>query len=303
MSHKDFRVCDGGLPKYHLDAPAEADGKPNVTPVPFTQGLYMFESSFGDQLVSGVIQRGHDDGTTDHQLYVKFTPSDDEYKEAVLTFLECVEMHDGHQDHPGDWGFKDRWGVAVRIPPTSISLNGSQEGNCNIAAAVELPLWDSVTSYSIGDVVTHEGTGANYVAIQDSVNQEPSYTSTHWEHRYNVVVPAADDGWWDIGDDFTIVPYKGGGYWDYDQWDDELVPSATPGYADWMLFDFQQDDVHIVKNRTPSSPLGVWDLDAYKVEPIFARWQFVLGVKRYDVANRGTVEIGGSFTCFRENTT
>ena len=106
----------------------------------------------------------------------------------------------------------------------------------------------------------------------------------------------------DTAPTFVPIPYEGGGYWDYDVWDDAMTPSATPGYADWMLFDFAQDDVHLVKNMVCSSRLGYWELDAYKVESIYPRWQFVLSVTRDSVGSRGDATIGGHFTCFREST-
>jgi hypothetical protein len=267
--------------------------------VPFTNGLYMFVSHKGDDLTGGVLTRGGGGA-----LRIDFTESSEATEEAVATFHECVEMHDGHIDYdPSDWSWDDLWSVVVRIPATSVAFNSGGEGNCNIAAAASFDAWDSETEYTAGDMVTDSGIA--YVATQSSTNQQPNpAVSTYWQHIYNVIVPAAGDGYFDVDlDEAVAVPYEGGGYWDYDPWDDEFTASSSPGYADWMLFDFQQADVALLRNMPCSSHRGFFELDAYKVEPLYARWQFVLQVTRDSVGSRGNATIGGHYTCFREATT
>jgi hypothetical protein len=299
MGAKDFRVSRDGVPTTHLDAPSEADGKPNFVPVPFTQGLYMFVSHKGDDLTGGVLTRGGG-----QVLRINFTQSSSATDEAVATFYECVEMHDGHIDYdPSEWDWDDLWSVVVRIPKTPVTFNSGGTGNANIAAAASFPAWDSGTTYSAGDMVIDGGIA--YVATQGSTNQQPNpAVSTYWQYIYNVIVPAAGDGYFNVDlDEAIAVPYEGGGYWDYDPWDDEFAASSTPGYADWMLFDFAQSDVALLKNMPCSSQRGFFELDAFKVEPLYARWQFVLNVTRHDVGTRGNATIGGYYTCFREDTT
>lgn len=293
----DFRQLPktpNGTPVQHLDAPAEADNKPVMVVSPFTEGLYMFISARGDDLTGGVLTRG---GGT--KLAVEYGSSDSGIKETVATFHECVEMHDGHVDwDPADWGFDDEWSILIRIPGTTVAPNGSGTGNCNLAAAQQLTPWDSGTTYSAGDLVTHNG--INWYCHTGHTNQEPP-NAAYWINMVNVIVPAAGDGAWDVDLDAAIaVPYEGAGYWDYDCWDDEFTPSSTPGYANWMLFDFAMDDVYLIKNMMCSSHRGFWELDAYKVEPVYARWQFVL---RVDRDQNGPAVIGGHYTCFREDTT
>jgi hypothetical protein len=298
MSSTDLRYTPrstGGSPLVHLDAPEETDGKPVVVTAPFTDGLYMFVSACGDDLSGdpAVLTRG---GGT--QLKLSYSSESGE-KEAVATFYECIELHDGHVDFdPDDWGFDDLWSILIRIPATEVTANGSNEGNCNLAAAQQLTPWSDSTEYNQGDLVTNDG--VNYVAKSTHTNEEPP-NATYWDPYINVVVPAAGDGAYDVTLAEAIpVPYEGAGYWDYDPWDDEFTPSSTPGYADWMLFDFAMDDVYLVKNMVCSSRLGYWELDAYKVEPVYARWNLVFQVDR---AVQGTGVIGGHYTCFRENTT
>jgi len=201
------------------------------------------------------------------KLYLSWTDNDEtETKSTWVTFHECIEMHDGHINwDPSDWGFADEWSVGMRMPATPCVANGGGTGNAD-----KVPL----------------GGGAN------------------------LIVPAAGDGDWDVelGSESTlptIVAIKdaGNGYWDYDQWTDTMVPSSTPGYGDWQLFDFQMGPYWLCKNDDCGDPRGIWELDPYKVEPIMARWQFGLQVARDGSASRGAADIGGRYISFRENIT
>jgi len=276
----------------HLSAPEEPDGKPVMVQAPFTDGLYMFVSARGDSLDEyGTLSRG--EGT---KLIINYDAYESGEKEVVATFYECIELHDGHVDFdPDDWDFDDEWSIAIRIPATTVTPNGSNEGNCNLVAAQELYPWDSGTTYSFGDMVTHNG--VNYYCVAGHINQEPP--SAYWVNAVNVIVPAAGDGAYDVDLSEAIpVPYEDAGYWDYNPWTDVFTP-ADAG-ADWMLFDFAMDDVYLVKNMICSSRRGFWELDAYKVEPIYARWKLVFSTNRNAV---GPATIGGHYTCFREDTT
>jgi len=283
-----------GNPYVHLDGPEEADRKPVMVVSPFTEGLYMFVSACGDDLTDGVLTRG---GGT--KLVVSYSAAESGIKEVVATFHETIELHDGHVDFdPTDWGFDDDWSIVIRIPATPVTPNATSEGNCNLAMAQQLTPWSSETTYSIGDLVTNNG--VNYYCHTGHTNQEPP-NEAYWVNMVNVIVPAAGDGGYDIDLSAAVcVPYEGAGYWDYDPWDDSFTPSATPGYADWMLFDLPMSDVALCRNMMCSSRLGSWELDAYKVEPVYARWQIVFQVDR---DQNGPAVIGGHFTCFREDTT
>lgn len=277
-----------------INAPTESDGKPNFVPVPFTTGLYMLISSRGDDLVDGVVKRGQ--GT---KLLLKWDGSTgDAEREALATMHETVELHDGHVDYdPADWDVDDEWSIFIRIPASEVTANGSNEGDCNLYMAQQLTPWDSGTSYSQGDLVTHNY--VNYVCIETHSNQEPP-NDTYWLHTANVIIPAAGDGAYDLTK-IVAVPYEDQGYWDYDIWADALTPHGAG--ADWMLFDFQLDDVYQVRNVACGNHMGFWELDAYKVEPIYPRWQLGFKCNRHDHVGRGAAWIGGHYTCFRKTTT
>jgi len=291
---KDFRTDSNGIPLHKLDVPVEADGKPNFVPVPFTQGLYMFISTRGDDLDEGEILRGQ--GT---KLLLSWDGSaEDDEKEAIATFHETVELHDGHVDFdPSLWDFDDEWSIFIRIPASTVAANGGGTGDCNLYMAQQLTPWSSSESYDPGDLVTHNY--VNYVCISAHSNQEPP-NATYWLHTANVIIPAAGDGDYDLTTP-VVIPYDGAGYWDYDFWNDDLTPAGAG--ADWMLFDFPMDDVYLVRNNACGSNLGFWELDAYKVEPLYPRWQLGFKVERVDCETRDAARIGGHYTCFRQETT
>ena len=277
-----------------IDCPTEADGKPNFVPVPFTQGLYMFITSRGDEMVEGQISRG-----TGAKMVLSWDGSaGDDEKESLAEFFETIELHDGHVDYdPDEWGWDDEWSIFIRIPASEVTPNGTGEGDCNLFMAQQLTPWDSETSYGGGELVTHNY--VNYVAIAPSTGQAPP-NGTYWLHTANVILPAAGDGAYDVTK-IVAVPYEDEGYWDYEIWEDVLTP-AGPG-ADWMLFDFQLDDVYMVRNLSASANMGYWELDAYKVEPIYPRWKLGFKVKRPGHTSRPAAKVGGHFTAFRRTTT
>jgi len=161
-----------------------------------------------------------------------------------------------------------------------------------------MPPWDGGAAYSPGDLVTGSD-GVNYSCIYPHMGKVPP-DDGYWLHAANMIVPAAGDGAYDLIQP-VVVPYTGAGYWDYDKWEDSIAPSGTPGFADFMLFDFQLDDVPLIKNVLCGSHLGAWDLDPYKVEPIYPRWKFVFAATRADSGSRPGASIGGFYTCFRRS--
>lgn len=275
--------------------PMEHDGRPVVVISPFTEGLYMFTSCRGDQLIDGTVSRG-----TGDKMMISFSgvQGEDSYKEAILTFYEFVEIHDGHVDYSdGAWGYDDEWSVGVRIPATSVSFNSNATGNCNLYKITDLFPWSSETNYVVGDMVTHNN--INYTCILPNTDQEPPNNS-YWINTLNAIIPAVGDGYYDV--DLTqakAIPMEGQGAWDYVRETDEFTP--TDMGADWGMFDFQPPDIHLLKAIACSDSRKIWDVDAYKVEPMYARWQLVLKCTRHDVENRGEGRIIGHYTCFRQS--
>jgi hypothetical protein len=277
--------------------PTESDGKPVYVMSPATEGLYTWLTARGDDLTPTPPSSGRGEG---QKIHLSWDGTEDpwpETKEAVLDWMEPIELHDGHMNwDPSKWGFADEWSFLVRLPANSPTVNGGGTGNCNVFMVQQLTPWSSETSYTAGDLVTHEG--INYACTADHTNQEPPNAS-YWAMTLNIIVPAADDGAFDIDLD-TAVPAPCGanedGYWNVsDKWTEEITPLAAATKGAWNFFDFQID-MYFMKNLNCGDPRGIWDLDAYKAEWISSRWKLVFKCTRN---TSGAAELGGDLMCFR----
>jgi len=255
-----------------LDAPREEDKKPVMVMSPSTEGMYTWLSSYGDDITPDPGTSGRGDGD---QLKLAFTGASTEYVD--IRFIEPVELHDGHVDYSADdWGFEDHWSFGVVLPASTVEVNGSGTGNCNLYKYQDLTPWDSETSYAVNDLVTHEN--INYVCISAHTNQEPP-NATYWAHYLNVILPAAGDGAFDIdldGDELDAVPVpcstKEYGYWTVpDKWDEDMEALAEATSGEWNLLDFPIN-MWFCRKMACGSQLGLWDLDAYKAEWISKKW-------------------------------
>lgn len=276
--------------------PIENDGKPVYVMSPSTEGLYTWLTARGDDLNPTPPATGRGDGS---KIYLSWDGSEGEEatKEVELEWMEPIELHDGHMNFdPSKWGFEDEWSFLVRLPANTPTFNSGGTGNCNIAKVADFAPWDSGTSYAAYDLVTHNG--MNFVCTSPHTNQEPP-NATYWATTYNIIVPAAGDGYWDIVFADAVPSPCGNdedGYWGIaDRWNDIVTPLAGPTKGAWNLFDFS-NDMYFMKNLNCGDPRGVWDLDAYKAEWISSHWKLVFKCTR---ASSGAAEIGGDLMCFR----
>jgi len=115
---------------------------------------------------------------------------------------------------------------------------------------------------------------------------------------YNLIVPAAGDGYHDISLSQAVPIPSSQGYWDVDSRTGAVTPSATPGAAKWNLLDVQIESF-FMKNMPMGNPLGTFNIDTYKAEWISDRWDIVLKVYR-NTAGAGTFDIGAWLMLFRE---
>jgi hypothetical protein len=190
------------------------------------------------------------------QLMIAFTEPDT--KEVEIQFCEPIELHDGHVSWRGEWGFEDAWNISVRMPATVAVANQGNTGNCNLV-----------------------DTGMGF----------------------NVIVPAAGDGAYDIDfdqavpipDGFNTKTSQGQGFWDVDQhWTEEITPNGD-GKGEFNFYDIALE-MFFCKNMDCGSPLGIWDLDAYKAEWVSKKWKLCFKAAR---ATSGAGKIGGYLMIFR----
>lgn len=191
-------------------------------------------------------------------LMLSFTEPDT--KEVEAQFMEPVELHDGHISWrpTGNWDFEDSWSISVRMPATVAVVNPTNTGNCNLYPT---------------------GLG------------------------FNIIVPAAGDGAYDIDlaqavpipDGYNAKTDQGAGYWDVEEhWSEEITPTGTDKGA-FNFYDIALE-MFFCKNMDCGSPLGVWDLDAYKAEWISKKWKLCFQATK---VTAGAGKIGGFLMIFR----
>lgn len=121
---------------------------------------------------------------------------------------------------------------------------------------------------------------------------------------YNVIVPAAGNGAYDV-DLATACPVPSDGmntgYWDCDYKSGETTPSAAPGTAEYHLFDLQIESF-FMRNMPAGNPLGIFDIDTYDAEWIHHSWKLVMRMDRISTGV-GPYEISVWLMLFRVNTT
>lgn len=223
-------------PDVQLTGPVEKDLKPVFVMSPATEGTFTWLSSCGDNLTPIPPSSGRGEGP---QALISL--SDPGEEEAVLQWIEPIELHDGHVSWRGAWDFEDLWSISVRLPATVAVANGSGTGNCNLV--------DTGQGFSI--IIPAAGDGTHDV-------------------DYSTAVP--------VPDGFTEKTPEKVGFWDVDLWSEEVTPRGD-AQGQFNFYTLQLE-MFFCKNMDCGNPLGVWDLDAYKAEWISSRWQIVFKVKK-----------------------
>ena len=117
----------------------------------------------------------------------------------------------------------------------------------------------------------------------------------------NIIVPAAGDGSHTL-DLATAVPVPSTaetGYFDADMTAGTLSFSATPGSANFNLFDFEIQTFFIPKILM-GNPRGLFDVDAYQSEWVSQHWSVRLECTK---ASAGASNVTGWVMVYRRNTT
>jgi len=220
------------VPDVHLDGPAEPDKKPVMVNSPATEGTFTWLSSCSDDLNATPPASGR--GTGDKAVLVFDAP---DTKEAVIQFIEPVELHDGHVSWRGAWDFEDSWSISIRMPATVPVENVGGTGNCDLR----------MTPYGFNVIIPAAGDGTHDIDLATAVP---------------------------IPDGYTAKTDSGQGFWDVEQYWSEEVSAVPDGKGVFNFYDIPLE-MYFCRNMDCGNPLGVWDLDAYKAEWVSSRWKIV----------------------------
>jgi hypothetical protein len=182
-------------------------------------------------------------------------------KTADFCFIEPIEIHDGQVC----WAPLSAWG-----PNDSFSLG------------LRIPATE----------LTYNGSGTGNCNKMEIVPNSGMH----------IIVPAANDGAFDV-DLTTAAPVEdregSGGYWDNDYLTGAISPSTVPGAGRWNLFDFEVKG-WLIKNIRMTNPMGVFDIDVYKIEYFHPSWYLHWEVTKN---TPGAGAASGWVFCFRSNVT
>ena len=183
-------------------------------------------------------------------------------KYCELQFIEPVEIHDGEAYYKGDWSKSDLVNMSINVPGNTTIPNPGGTGNCN-----RIP------------------TGLGY----------------------DLIVPAYDGGGnpngaydIDLSQAVPVPTAPGSGQWDCNYESGVIAPPVTPSEAAWMLISVPAPPVYSIRNIALGSPLGLWDIDTYKVEWVHPRWVLKISVNKQSL---GAGEFTGWILVYRRNRT
>jgi len=118
----------------------------------------------------------------------------------------------------------------------------------------------------------------------------------------HAIVPASGDGTHDV-DLATASPcYPPRGvpaYYTFGVYDDLRVSTNTEKDELFTLFDFEVNS-YFIKNVAMGDPLGIFDIDVYKVELCHMSWLFKLECEK---VSEGVGDVGGWLMLFRKDST
>jgi hypothetical protein len=168
-------------------------------------------------------------------------------------------VESGARGDAAAWTADDTFSISMQMPATVATPNGGGTGNCDL-----IPI----------------GGGRN------------------------IIVPAPGTGTHDV-DLAAAVPVAAwnqdqrNGYWDLDRYTGALTASATPGQANWHLFDFATEG-HLVRNVPMIASDGQFEVNTYRAERVHPNHRIVLTVTKV-TAGAGT--FAGWLEAFRADVT
>jgi hypothetical protein len=181
-----------------------------------------------------------------------------------VQFSAPAEVHDGEivWSPVSNWGFDDTFSVSAVLPATTATANNGNTGNANKVA----------TGLGFNLIVPAAGNGA-------------------WDVNLGTAVPVPSDV---INVDTGAQTHQG--YWDTNYYTGVITPGVNPGSSGFNLLDVSPPEMYLLKNIMMGNPLGVFDIDVYKVEWFHQNWLFRFSVNK---VSSGAGTIGGWIFTFR----
>ncbi len=159
-----------GVPIVHIEGPSDPqDKKPIIVMSPATEGWGTWITGAADD--DGYQTRG--DG---EQFRLDFVSAEIPATKTVdYPFIENIEIHDGQVswEPVANWNSDDTFSLGVHIDSTVATVNGTNEGNCNLV--------DSGQGYNV--IVPAAGDGTHDVVLAD-VCPVPAQGAGYWDAHY-----------------------------------------------------------------------------------------------------------------------
>ena len=193
-------------------------------------------------------------------------------------------------------------GEKIRFSWDAVEDRGTKIANLQFLDPVELhdaqASWYPVDNWTHDDEVMLSVVVPANVTTDGYVNGNCNVVSVG---NVEVIVPANNDGYEYI-ELSSAVPVPSAtetGYWDVDYATGAVTASATPGQAKFNLVKSEQ--IYRFANSLPlGNPMGVLDVDVYKVEWIHPTWILRAEVTK---TSAGAGELSGWVLLFRQRTT
>lgn len=228
------------------------DSRLMIAPIMFPDYMNPYITSAGDDMVNGI--RG-----ADVMLSFLFNGSNNGTSTIVsqnIRFVDYVQLSGGKINISG--GNKDDYiNFFAFAPPTPVTFNGSDLGNCNL-----YDLSGGANLYHL--IIPAPGNGTNNVDITSPLNANLTPANGIILVTQAVPVPAMD------------ANYQPNGYWDWDQQSGAITPNYN-GVGQFNLYDFELPLLNYINrlcvcNGHPTMPHQITTMIGHRSGPFLPHW-------------------------------
>lgn len=158
-----------------LGSPKTDDGKPVFDIFPGSEGFKTWIVGRGDNLTPTPPDTGR--GTGDAMVMTWATLESRGKKTLEFQFLEPVEIHDGQISwaETSAWDHTDSFSVGIKIPASTVTINNSNTGNCNLV---------NLGAPGMDMIVPAAGNGTHNLTVARPVPDREG-VGGYWDVSYN----------------------------------------------------------------------------------------------------------------------